>query len=537
MEIKRILPLQLSSLDEANAFVREMLHQYKCPKTDNMKAQLFVEEAIVYWAVQADDKASFELSIQKRFKTITLTLNYWSDPENPLTLPETSDDQDDDYNRIGQNILIGLSSVTYSYEKGCNNVSYTLKQKPLNPALTTAIALVGAILSGLVFLSVAPDLGKQIGTGILTPISSTFFGFLNAIVIPVLFFSAIGSIFNMDNLAQMKRIFRLLLTWSMVVILLASVVSLAMAQFFLLGGSGSVSQGGQGDLWNQIGEMVFGIIPTNILQPFLDGNTLQIMFLAIIGGIVMLTLKGRFPNFTRIITEGNLIFSTILDAVCALMPGVVFISILNMMISGEGAALLGAFGLIALLLGSFLIIDLVMLLSVVVTQKISPLAYLKSAAPFLLIALSTASSSATFASHTATALGKQKIRNYVVHFSIPVGVLFNKQDAIPMLLLTALFVGNIYGISFSLPDMIPVLILCMILSVAVPPSPGMGAFLFTIVFNLLGIPMEGLALAVTIAIFLDYPATASNVMTTNIGMLHTEHRLRAIEAKKAMGTR
>ncbi|PKM75134.1 MAG: sodium:proton symporter, partial [Firmicutes bacterium HGW-Firmicutes-17] len=119
MEIKRILPLQLSSLDEANAFVREMLHQYKCPKTDNMKAQLFVEEAIVYWAVQADDKASFELSIQKRFKTITLTLNYWSDPENPLTLPETSDDQDDDYNRIGQNILIGLSSVTYSYEKGC----------------------------------------------------------------------------------------------------------------------------------------------------------------------------------------------------------------------------------------------------------------------------------------------------------------------------------------------------------------------------------------------------------------------------------
>ena len=101
-----------------------------------------------------------------------------------------------------------------------------------------------------------------------------------------------------------------------------------------------------------------------------------------------------------------------------------------------------------------------------------------------------------------------------------------------MLLLTALFVGNIYGITFTLPDMIPVVILCMILSVAVPPSPGMGAFLFTIVFNLLGIPLEGLALAVTIAIFLDYPATTGNVMTTNIGMLHTEALLRASEQKK-----
>ena len=532
METKKILPLRLASLDEANGFVEALLNHYKCPRSDNLKAQLFVEEAIVYWADQADDAASFELSIQKRFKTITLTLNYWGDPHNPLTLPEPSKDEEADYNRIGQNILFGLAAVTYSYEKGCNNVSYTLKQPPLNPALTTAVALVAAIIAGLGLQALAPELGKQLGSLILTPISATFFGFLNAIVIPVLFFSAVGSIVNMDNLAQMKRIFRLLLSWSMAMIIVAAAVSLVLAQLFLLGRGGSASAGSQADLWNQIGAMVFGIIPTNIIQPFIDGNTLQIMFLAIIGGIVMLTLKGRFPSITRIISEANLIFATILDAVCALMPAVVFISILNMMISGDGAALLGAFGLIALLLGSFLIIDLVMLLSVAITQKISPLTYLKSAAPFLLIALSTASSSATFASHTATALSKQKIRDYVVQFSIPVGVLFNKQDAIPMLLLTALFVGNIYGISFTLPDLIPVVILCMILSVAVPPSPGMGAFLFTIVFNLLGIPLEGLALAVTIAIFLDYPATASNVMTTNIGMLHTEARLRASELKK-----
>ncbi|OFV70406.1 dicarboxylate/amino acid:cation symporter [Acetobacterium wieringae] len=532
MEVKKILPLSLASLDEANVFVSELLQKYKCPKTDNMKAQLFVEEAIVYWSERASDQAHFELSIQKRFKTISLTLNYWGNPENPLTLPETPEGEAVDYNRIGQNILIGLSSVTYSYEKGCNNVSYTLKQKPLNPALTTAIALLGAILTGFFIQMMAPELGKQVGTGILSPISSTFFGFLNAIVIPVLFFSAIGSIVNMDNLAQMKRIFRLLLTWSMAVILLASAVSLGMAQIFLLGNTGSASQAGQGDLWNQIGEMVFGIIPANIIQPFIDGNTLQIMFLAIIGGIVMLTLKGRFPQITRIITEANLIFSTILDAVCALMPVVVFISILNMMISGEGAALLGAVWLIVLLLIAFLIINVFMLLSVAVYEKISPVTYLKTAAPFLLIAFSTASSSATFVSHTATSIGKQKIRDYVVNFSIPVGVLFNKQDAIPMLLLTSLFIGNIYGIGFSLPDTIPVVILCMILSVAVPPSPGMGAFLFTIVFNLLGIPLEGLALAVTIAIFLDYPATTGNVMTTNIGMIHTEHRLRASELKK-----
>ncbi|WP_414716314.1 cation:dicarboxylate symporter family transporter, partial [Syntrophomonas wolfei] len=48
---------------------------------------------------------------------------------------------------------------------------------------------------------------------ILIPLSKAFFGLLNAIVIPFLFLSVIASIFNMENIAQMKRIFRILFSW------------------------------------------------------------------------------------------------------------------------------------------------------------------------------------------------------------------------------------------------------------------------------------------------------------------------------------
>jgi len=529
MEIKKFFSLSRNSLDDANKFVRDLLLKNNCTKSDNIRAQLFVEETIVFWEKEAKENDTFEISIRKRFKTISLSLNYWGDQSNPLTLPE--DAEDPEFNFIGQNILIGLSSVTYAYENGCNNVSYTLKAKSANPAVTTGIALGGGIVFGLMVQYFSPSTGLLIANTMLTPLSQTFFGFLNAIVIPVLFFSAIGSIFNMDNIAQMKRIFRILLSWSMGIILLASAVSLLAGQFTFLSQKSTTTGGASGDLWNQIGKMIFGIIPSNILQPFLDGNTLQIMFLAIVGGIVMLTLKGRFPFITKIITESNLIFSTILDAICTMMPWVVFISILNMMVSGNGGALLGAIGLIALILIAFLVIILILLMSVSLIEKINPITYLKTIFPFLIIAFSTASSSATFASHNATAVFKQDIRDYVVNFSIPVGVLFNKQFAIPILLLTSLFVGQYYQITFTIGEIIPVVILCMILSVAVPPSPGMGPFLFTIVFNLLGIPLEGLALAVTIDIFMDYPATAGHVMITNIGMLLTEHLLRIKESK------
>jgi len=529
VETKKFFSLSLDNIEIATAFVRDLLEKYNCTKRDSVRAQLFVEETIVYWEKASQENEKFEISLRKRFKTITLSMNYWGDQSNPLTLPEETEDADLDL--IGQNILIGLSSVTYSYDNGCNNVSYTLKEKPLNPAMTTAIALAAAIIIGLGLLHFAPATGVLIASAILTPLSSIFFGFLNAVVIPVLFLSAIGSIFNMDNISQMKIIFKSLLKWCVGIMVLASVIVLAAAQLFYLGNSSVASSGGNSDLWSQVGKMIFGIIPANIIQPFLDGNTLQIMFLAIIGGIVMLTLKGRFPFVTKIITEANLIFSTILDAVCSLMPWVVFISILNMMVSGNGGALFGAIGVIALILGCFLILVLIMLLSVALIEKMSPIAYLKSAAPFLLIAFSTASSSASFASHNATAIFKQDIRDYVVNFSIPVGVLFNKQSVIITMVLTSLFMGGYYQMTFSIGEIIPVIILSMVLSVACPPTPGMGAFLFTIAFNLMGIPLEGLALAVSIDIFLDYPCTAIHVLITNIGMLHTEHMLRMKENK------
>jgi hypothetical protein len=224
MEVKKFFTLSLESIDNAYEFVQNLLLKYKYTKSDIVRAQLFVEETIVHWQKGAQENETFEISLGKRFKTINLSLNYWGNQSDPLTLPEEVDDPE--FNLIGQNILIGLSKVTYSYENGCNKLSYTLKVKSSNLALTTAIALLVGILGGLVFQYFSPSTGLWISNTILNPLSETFFGFLNAMVIPVLFLSAIGSIFNMDNIAQMKRIFRSLLSWSLGIILVSTAISL-----------------------------------------------------------------------------------------------------------------------------------------------------------------------------------------------------------------------------------------------------------------------------------------------------------------------
>lgn len=530
MKDKKDFRLEIANIESATDFVHDLLKQYRCTDRDIVRAQLFTEETIVYWTEVAGESDIFQIDLRKRFKTISLSLSYRGAQSNPLALSDEEEDESE-FRFIGQNILIGLSTVTYTYENGCNVITFTIKEKGTNPVVSIAFALAAAIICGLTVNRFAPSIGPSLSASILTPLSNAFFGLLNAIVIPFLFLSVIASIFNMENIAQMKRIFRILFSWFVGLTAMSAIIAVLAGMIYFPLQSGSAAGVGEGNIWTQIAKMVFDIVPSNVFQSFLDGNTLQTIFLAVITGITMLIYKGRFPVITKVVTESNLIFSTLLDAVCSLMPWVIFICIFDMLLSGDGRALLSSIGVVVLICICFLIIILLCLLSVAFIEKQSPIQYIKTIGSILLTALSTASSSATFAPHTMTASNKQGIRDYLVNFSIPVGALFAKPFVVPVLFLMSLFVGNFYSVTFSIADVVSMVLLCMILSVAVPPTQGMGTFLFTIMFKRFGIPLEGLAMAASLYILFDYLMTTGNVFSINISMLHTEHWLRETDKR------
>lgn len=533
MNGKKGFGLEMENIQKAVAYVRDLLKKYKCTDRDIIRAQLFTEETVLYWAEQAGAHETFQIGIRKRFKTITLSLFYQGLPSNPLARAANEEEDDCEFRFIGQNILIGLSNNSYHYENGCNVVTFTLREQGINPIAALALALSAAILCGLTINQFAPSIGAGLGTSVLTPLSNAFFGLLNAIVIPFLFVSVIASIFNMENVAQMKRIFRILFGWFAGITVLAALIAVTAGMIcFPLQDAGAGGVIGSG-IWTQIAAMVFDMVPSNIFKSFLDGNTLQTIFLAVLTGITMLIYKGRFPVIASVISESNLILSTLLDAICSLMPWVIFICIFNMLLSGDGKALLSSIGVVLLICLCFLVLMIIGLLSVALIEKQNPFEYLQTIAPVLMIALSTASSSATLAPHTMTSIARQGIRDYLANFSIPVGALFAKPFVVMALFLMTLFMGHFYGITFSSADVISMILLVTILAIAVPPTLGMGTFLFTIMFKRFGIPLEGLAMATSLFMLLDYLMTTGDIFSINVSMLHTEHRLQQIDKKAA----
>lgn len=524
MENKKEFPLDLNNIRSIIEFITDSLNSFNPTRRDVTLAQLFVEETIAYWAKKASPEAKIEISFRKRFKTISLVLSYAGPAANPMALEESADLAAEDL--IGSNILIGLSQATYAYKNGINKISFTIKQKQINSTLAIIGALIGGSLLALLANQFFPDLGYSLANKFLNPLSNTYFGLLNGLVLPLLFVSVLSGIFNMENLSQIKQIFGSLLRWLTGFTMLAAAIGvIASLLYFPIAGNAGQTVTGE-SAWSQVLEMVFGIMPTNLIRPFLEGNTLQIIFLAVFIGVIMLTMKGRFPIITDFVAELNLILANLLSAVVALMPWFIFISIFNLVLSGNTELILSSLEPIILILICFAVLIIFMLASVLVIEKINPVKYLKTIGPSLLIGLVTASSGATFSQHSLTARVKQNVRDYVAKFAIPLGSIFSKAFVVPFLIIVTLFIGKYYGIIFSLADLSLLTVLCVILAISVPPVPGMGSYLFTVIFMNFGIPMESLAMAITIFVLFDYLLTPANLLASNVSMLHVEKHLR-----------
>ena len=68
-----------------------------------------------------------------------------------------------------------------------------------------------------------------------------------------------------------------------------------------------------------------------------------------------------------------------------------------------------------------------------------------------------------------------------------------------------------------------------LISIAVPPIPGGGLASYSVLFALLGIPAEGLAVAIPIEMIMEYPATAVDLATAQIILVRTADKLKKLD--------
>ncbi len=262
------------------------------------------------------------------------------------------------------------------------------------------------------------------------------------------------------------------------------------------------------------------IVPNSILQPLVDNNVIQLVFIALAFGVVLRAIKTEqiaqqkedYRPIEQLIT---LLFETvmaILKWVITLVPIAVF-GIVAKTIALQGFKpfiSLAAF-VMAVLIG-LLLQAIYYTARVKFSSWVSPQRFLRGSSDALLTAFSTASSTAAMPVTFQVLMQKIGVRESSASLGALVGSNFNNDGTALYEAMSALFVGQLLGLHLSLPQQLMVVLTSIFASVGAAGIPEAGLVTMTLVFTSVGLPTQYIALLITVDWFLDRCRTAINVM-------------------------
>ena len=429
---------------------------------------------------------------------------------------------------LGDNILKNLGlSPDYSYAGGVNVYAFRIRRERKNPFSSLLIALAAALLVGFGGLLLPDALRALVLDCFLTPLYDTFFNVLGCIAGPMIYLSVAWGIYGIGDAATLKSVGKQLISGYVgTVAVLTTALALALLPLFDLHFSGG--PGGTSGLL-AVFSMLLGVIPENIFAPFINGNTLQIIFLAIVTGITMLFLDQKTTAVAKAVEQINYMVQFLIEFISRLIPAFIFIVLLDMIWSDTVSVLMETWKLFVLFVAGAAVLAAVLTCYTAAVSRVSPLLLLKKGLPTFLIAVTTASSAAAFGTNMRACRSRYGIHDTVASFGVPLGIVAFKPTTALDYVITSLFFAELYGVSVSAAWVIVLIFTAVILSVATPPIPGGAMTAFTVLFLQLGIPTEALAMALACDALFDFVCTGFDQYTLPLALLNQARKLGMVD--------
>lgn len=402
----------------------------------------------------------------------------------------------------------GLNPV-YSYHDGNNCLTLSLSRpRRLNPILQLVLAILAAVGCGAVCL-LLPQPVQAAASGVVDPLFSTLMGILQTLAGPMIFLGVCWGIVNMGDVQVLGRIGKTVLTRFVVGVFLTIALTAAALVWFFLPENG-VSAAGSGAA-GHIYEMLLGIIPGNLLTPFTEGNSLQIIFLAICSGLVLLVLGEKTATVRSFIEQANIMVQFAMEVVSRYIALFVFVSIFSLMLSADLAGLGGVVKGLLLGIATCVVWPVLYALAAALRMKVSFSVVLHKLLPTYLVALSTDSSAAALGINLESCERRLGISPRLTGFGVPLGQVIYKIGAGVGFFVLALGLAEFYGVAMPLSWVVTGVLVSGLLAMAAPPVPGGSLTCYTVLLTQLGIPEEAIGLAVAGNVILGFFMTACGV--------------------------
>ena len=414
---------------------------------------------------------------------------------------------DDEVGEAAQDMIRSIilksmaGDIKYRHVNGTNRVWVTVARSKRAFLYQTLGAMLLAIITGLILSMLGyKNFNSILNTYVLIPVKTIYMNALKMVVAPVVFFSIVSCIVKFSDISELGRVGGRVLGLYLLTTIIAVIIGICSYSLFKPGTplpSEAVLESAK-DVTSKtmdvsIKDLIVGIVPSDFVQPFVESNMLQLIFLAVVCGIAA-GLIGRYSEMVKDIFEAfNDLFLKITTMIIHFMPLAVFCSICSMMISMGIGVILSIFGIFATFIFGLIGMMIVYSILILIIAKISPLPFLKKYPSTMIQVFSMASSNASIPLNME-ACDRLGIAQKIYSLSVPLGATVNMDGACVYMAVFSLALSKTYGVNLSGASLTAIIISIIVLSIGAPGIPGSGLICLSVLLAQIGVPVEAVGL-------------------------------------------
>ena len=358
-------------------------------------------------------------------------------------------------------------------------------------------------------------------------IGQLFIKSLKMILVPLVFFSIIVGVSNLGSSKKSSSVWKYTLTYFFSTMAIAIFVALLVMNF-INPGVGMIIES-----WPSTPAVISKTMSMNdFLKQFIlslfsnpfhslsSSNILPIIIFSILIGASLNSLGQKSLAAKKVFESLYEVMLRIVHWIMMFAP-LGILALLASMIEGQSAELFSQLSIFV-----FTVIAIILIHGLIVIPsllffftKITPIELWRSGKPAFISAFATSSSAATLPLTLSVANDNFKVPKSVSNFVLPLGATINMDGTALYEAAAALFIANLVGMDLALSQQLILFFIAMVASIGAPGIPSAGMVTMAMVLQVLGLPLEALALLLPMDRLLDTFRTTINVEGDLVGAL------------------
>jgi len=271
-----------------------------------------------------------------------------------------------------------------------------------------------------------------------------------------------------------------------------------------------------GGVFDKIEDILFRIVPTNIIAVASEGQMLGMIFFALLFGFFSARIPSPFSEGIQNFWNGTFqVMMQITQWMMKAMPLGVFGLMANVVAkTGFGTVKPVAAFFVCVVAGLVLFVCVFLPILLKIVGRVSPLEHFRAVAPALMTAFSTSSTAATLPITLECMEKRAAIPNRICSFVLPLGTSLNLAGSALYTTVTVIFIAQAYGLNLHLAHMTTIASMGLFTGLGmVAGIPSASLVTTVVVLQSLGLPADGVILVLAVERILDMFRTTANVFS------------------------